>query len=114
MATDRDRERERWRAWYHRTRETRLAYQRDWYARNKEQQRQYRKQHGDHHHGYRDRKAYMRAWHAKLKAQAPERYAAYLRRSNKARAVRGLPKEIHDMRVALFDYRSKLHLEGRA
>ena len=96
------------RAWYLRNREARLAYQRAWREKNREharaRDRAYRVRRGDNRR-YRDRKAYMREWWANLKATDPERHAAYMKRSNKTRAVAGLPPDVHEMRLVLYEFR---------
>ena len=85
----------------------RRAYQRDWYQRNRASElvRAGAQKRGD-------RRAYMRQWWARTKAANPQRHAHYVTRSNKARAVAGLPPEIHEMRRVLYEFRSLLLRQG--
>lgn len=117
MAGDR---REYMRNWYHRNKhrfaEVYRERRRVWYAANRERVNTERRAMGENR-GYRDRRAYMRQWWAELKDTDPTRYAKYMERSNKRRAIRPLdPTDvaIHDARTVLFDYRVWQREQGSA
>lgn len=113
MATPKDRS-AYMREWYAKNRESVLARQRAWYAANREQaletSRRNRKRDD---RGYRDRREYQRQWWAKTKAANPDRHAHHITRSNRTRAIAGLPPEIHEMRQVLYEFRSSLLRAGR-
>jgi len=106
------------REWYRRlspeARERKLQQHRDYYARHREKilaaasaKMKGRHPKRTHRRGVTYRE-YMRQWWANLKATDPVRYEHYMQRSNKRRAVAGLPEEIHEMRLTLFEFRSRI------
>lgn len=103
-------------SWYLRNKErvgeVMRARRRAWYAANRDKARAAAKVRGDHRDRG-DRTDYMRQWWADLKANDPIRHAQYMARSNKRRAINGLPESIHEMRLVLFEFRSRLHRDGR-
>lgn len=60
----------------------------------------------------RNRTEWFRAYYLRMRKEQRERLAEYGRRKKRKLALRDLPEPLHEMRLALLEYRSKLRREG--